>query len=123
MLYNKEWDTPKPDILSLDSLIGWLETKKYSEAYSYVDSRRCLLCQYFTAMGLTNVNVSSIYLNAKEQYAKLPDGFNDIALGRNSTFGSVEGISLTRNFGEALKRARYLSNQKENEDAVVSNFA
>ncbi len=46
MLYNKDWDKPKPAPGTWASVIAWLETKDPEERYSYWDSDSCLAAQY-----------------------------------------------------------------------------
>lgn len=100
MLFNKS--TGKPDILSLDSLIAWLEQQPADETYPYSESRGCVLAQYFTAMGLEKVTVMPYrYMAGRFDYTRktLPEGWEGIASGFPS--GSWT-------FGAALKRARKL---------------
>lgn len=104
MLFNKSTGKPRTntDILSLDSLIAWLEQQPMDGTYSYIKSRGCLLSQYFTAMGLREVSVTPGRYRAglfSYTYKLLPEGWEEIA----------NGFPLGAwTFGKALARARKL---------------
>lgn len=100
MLFNKS--TGKPDILSLDNLIAWLEQQPADETYPYSESRGCVLAQYFTAMGLKDVLVTpGQYAAGRFSYPRklLPAGWEGIANGFPSGAWT---------FGAALRRAKAL---------------
>lgn len=99
MLYDKRWDKPevKADPMSLDTLIAWLETMPAKKDYCYLDHGRCLLGQYFSAMGFgPEICVfSNGVLKHQGRESLYPDVFNRIALEAHP-----------RTFGRALKLAR-----------------
>lgn len=99
MLYNKAWDKTeiKADPFALDSLIAWLEKQPADGIYCYTDHGRCLLGQYFSAMGYEKPYIYSDGLFEHGESAirhRYPGGFNTIAL------------ESPRTFGAALERAR-----------------
>jgi hypothetical protein len=107
MLNNLSWDKPQQDILSLDSLIGWLETKPRFGTYAYYNARNCMLAQYFRSKGIQNVSLSrESYYNEDTYVLKnLPEGWNDIA----KRDGRIGFLTLGRGFfGTSLRRARKL---------------
>jgi len=90
-------------LLSLDSLIAWLESKEPKERYDYMSIIDCLLAQYFTEVGgYKNVKITcgTVW---RGRWTKLPSAFNEVSFGprRNWTFGA------------ALKRARKIALQKD----------
>jgi hypothetical protein len=105
MLYNQDWEKPKRDIHSLDSLIDWLTMKPRLGRYAYTSSADCLLAQYFTSMGLEDVLVGPRDYSFKDfkvadktfTRANLPKGWDTIAR---------LGILFGGTFGSALFRAR-----------------
>lgn len=107
MLYNQS--TGKTDILSLDSLIAWLERQPTDGVYNYTAARHCLLSQYFTAMGLENVSVTPCQYTLdrgmpQENAHLLPEGWETIAFGHPL----LTGGETRWTFGAALARARTL---------------
>jgi len=98
---------PKPDVLSTDSLIGWLEGKVagYIDTYRYTDSRYCLLSQYFQDHGFSNVRVMPYcYTHGRLPllgWKPLPNGWEHVARG----YGDDEHDWT---FGRALERAKTL---------------
>lgn len=47
MLFNPEWEVEtKPDVLSLENLVAWLETKDPAEHYNFHESNKCVLAQW-----------------------------------------------------------------------------
>lgn len=53
MLYDPKWDRPV-DVMSLQTLIAWLETKPPEEAYDYMCTNgSCFYSQYLTAHGVS----------------------------------------------------------------------
>ncbi len=112
MLYNESTGKPRTDILSLDSLIAWLETKPADETYDYTRSKKCVLQQYFTAMGLEGVavipyrySVNRYLIN--ETTHDLPEGWEKIALGPAIMYKVTPWT-----FGKALKRAKDLQKER-----------
>ncbi len=103
MLYNQNWQKPQRDILSLDSLIKWLESKPRLGRYKYTNTEHCVLAQYFTAMGGVGVSVGAnschYHIKGEWHHKNLPERWNEIALGN---------IFLFKTFGGALRRARRL---------------
>jgi hypothetical protein len=113
MLYNTKWEKTSTDVHSLDSLIAWLEKQPADGIYQYADTKNCLLCQYYTAMGFRHVSASSKFVSSKycvygddpkteTVEFKLPPHFNDIALRCNG------GL---RTFGKALAYAYKVKSQ------------
>lgn len=110
MLYDPKWEV-KTDPFTLASLIAWLEQQPPDEEYAYYCGGKCLLAQYFTAMGFQNVwmfadgfwsgampvpgDVGWNEASRRKEGTPLPRGFNAIACG-----GHI------RTFGAALERAR-----------------
>lgn len=96
-----EIQEPLPqNILTIDSLIAWLEKKPKDEKYNYADGKSCLVYQYLTEAGM-NVN----HVTAGRFYTELPymegnpypHSFNHIAYGN---------WDAEHTFGAALQRAR-----------------
>jgi hypothetical protein len=93
MLYNPKWN--KQDIWSVENLIAWLETK--SGPYEYVSPRNCLLGQYFTAMGMTNVVVGTREVNSgKDKEQPFPWEFNRIAHYQTETWTFEGALAYAR---------------------------
>lgn len=79
----------KADPYSLDSLIGWLETRHPEQSYDFSNcSGACLLDQYATAAGLD--------CDSEIVWKKMYDLFDNLA------------VSHPRTFGAALERARVM---------------
>ncbi len=111
MLYNKDWGK-KADIHSLESLIAWLETKPPKLGYDYVNSYRCLLSQYYKAMGLKDVRVEPHEVrHGSSECFSLSQDLHDIAI---AVADRTAGVSREETFGAALERARYLQKEREN---------
>lgn len=96
MLFDPNWSIGvRP--FQLSSLISWLESQPPESTYTYSDCGRCLLAQYFTAMGFKKIIITSesmYYRDPTERGQSLPSFFNQISLGS------------PRTFGDALKRAK-----------------
>lgn len=91
MLYNESTGKPKveADVLSLESLIMWLETMPSGKAYDYYNCEgKCLLDQYANAMGTKD---------SFGRYSQLSDAFD-----RDHRIACC----TPRTFGAALSRAR-----------------
>jgi hypothetical protein len=87
MLYDPKWDA-----FNLRRLIAWLEKQPPQKRYGYTNTSRCLLAQYFTAIGVKfeAVGTDCVWLKAGEYFAiDLPPHFNEIAMGRGRTFGAA----------------------------------
>lgn len=92
MLYDKKWDR-QVDVHSIDNLIEWLERQDPTEPYCYLSHGRCLLGQYYAAMGFKK---PCVYSNGWFAYGPnqcqvieyYPNEFNHIAL-HNHTFGGA----------------------------------
>lgn len=112
MLFNRSTGKSiTDDMLSLDSLIAWLEQRPADGTYDYCSSTRCLLVQYFTAMGAKGVMVlpdryitSARSLNRKEY--SLPEGWEEIAIAEFR--GPGYGLNPQWTYGAALQRAKGL---------------
>ena len=99
MLYRIEWDRPKvADVFSLESLIAWLEKQPTDGRYCYINNGRCLLSQYFRAMGFQRVRMLPWKFDHSDGEARLPEIFDQIAQGHDP------GDWV---FGAALARARH----------------
>jgi hypothetical protein len=95
MLHNKSTGL-KPDVMSTETLVDWLETKPANETYSYFEHRSCLVAQYLTDKGYDNVFAYSMghFDHGGATDARFPMVFDDIAAAEPRTFGA------------ALKRAK-----------------
>lgn len=110
MLYNPEWKSPKTEsknIMSVESLIDWLERKPSDGTYKYTDGKNCLLCQYFSDMGMEIESVDS-----GSYYLKSPNKNDVIGIGIRYPC-ILDKIAYCnpyyeeyRTFGVALLRAR-----------------
>ena len=117
MLNNLAWDKPKQDILSLDSLIGWLETKPRFGTYRYSSAKNCMLAQYFRENGVPDAWVTtSVYGTVGlwhrspcsmriMPFGELPVGWDDIAKRGGFIAFLTKGQGF---FGTSLRRARKL---------------
>jgi hypothetical protein len=57
MFYDPKWSAAKPDVMSVEGLIHWLEKQPAEMDYSYLSVTDCLLARYFKACGYWGVNV------------------------------------------------------------------
>jgi hypothetical protein len=96
MLYNPSWNRFK-DILSVNSLIQWLETQPPDGRYSYINEKDCMLCRYFRDMGLEKVIVDPFRVGHSGGEFELPQSLDKISMGSGQYDWS---------FGGALERAR-----------------
>ena len=104
---------PKHDPFSLESLVAWLERQPEDGAYCFGDCLKCMLAQYFTALGFDDVNLSDVRMYHKGGSVPLPAMFNAIALDAFGVFNRPGDFRHT--FGAALTRARAaLASQKGN---------
>lgn len=106
MLYDPKWSKPevKADPFKLETLIAWLEKQPADKPYDYTCNGHCLLAQYFSSYGFSDVNMAGQrFFHRDGIMVDLPKHFNDVACG------TVEPIfSMRRTFGAALERARAL---------------
>ena len=95
MLYDPKWEV-MADPFTLASLIAWLEKQSADDEYCYLDNGFCLLGQYFSTMGISDVSIGDTVFSyaGSDGYLRLPNGFERVAWG------------YPRTFGGALKRAR-----------------
>jgi hypothetical protein len=90
MLYDPKWEV-KSDVLSLESLIAWLETQPADKVYCYSNTGDCLHHQYFTAMGMVmKSGVGGTYVNLESgKRVYFSDGFIHTAAFEPHTFGAA----------------------------------
>ena len=85
----------RPDALSLDGLISWLETKPADDAYCYIDTGHCLIGQYTRErLGFEDVTVGSLrFIGLKGdglgRYYSMPPHWNNVAAHFPHTFGAA----------------------------------
>lgn len=94
MLYSPNWDKQsetKVDPFKLETLIAWLEKQPGDRRYDYTCSGRCLLAQYFTAMGFEDINVQPGFFFTKKDSAtyEFPRTFERVAIEDKLTFGAA----------------------------------
>jgi hypothetical protein len=80
--------------MSVNALLGWLNSHPPEQRYEYTNSRNCLICRYFDAIGEEYTNVYVATYDGKDGNSRdLPEHFNNIAVGnavdRNWTFGDA----------------------------------
>lgn len=110
MLYDPKWEV-KTDPMSLTILIAWLEMQQADAKYCYEDNGACLLSRYFTAHGIKNicmytdgfihgpkpvVNVGLPKAVHDPSFTRIPQVFNQIAIGGPRTFGAA--LARARHF-------------------------
>jgi len=97
MLHNKSTGL-KPDVMSMEGLVNWLEQQPASRKYEYYDHRNCLVAQYLKAHGYEDPFVYSMgrWQDNKGMDWSFPGEFDGIA------------ADCPRTFGAALKRAKAL---------------
>ncbi len=104
MLFDPKWAHP-PGVHSLDSLIAWLERQPADYSYNYLDSRSCLLAQYYTEM-----YGESVQVGARGDYRRASAGSYEVS--PESFWRAAADIGCTSmkdwTFGGALKRAKAL---------------
>jgi len=93
MLYDpkREVETKRQDdLLTLRSLIAWLEKKNPAGEYDYIDPFDCLLCRYFKDAGFKEVHVGPWAWSAVGVIERrLPPYFNEVANGTYDTYGAA----------------------------------
>lgn len=102
MLYDPKWEKPvetQIDPFLLGSLIAWLEQQPAQKTYRYTDPRNCLLCQYFTAHGFSEVHVT---MN------NMRHSLGEIEFPRTFSWDVSNAYPQDSTFGAALERARAL---------------
>jgi hypothetical protein len=104
MLYNKSTGQPVADVMSINSLVAWLEKKPAEGTYSYINGARCLIAQYLQENGFPEARVSAhtYRKHSGGENQKLPKEFHEIAIGGPNT-NNVIGPTT---FGAALNRAK-----------------
>lgn len=105
MLHNKSTGL-KPDVMSMESLVDWLEKKPSKETYEYCDHRGCLVAQYLTEQGYQNVfaySMGSFSHGRIDEYndAKFPKAFDDVAVVEPRTFGAALGRAKAKALEDA----------------------
>lgn len=95
-------------ILSLESLVEWLEKQPADEHYDWTDARHCCIGRWLSAMGTSDRDVFG-----KSNKLAMDDPFYEIAVAGPSGDGHT--------FGSALKRARdALAKSTPHPDTAVS---
>lgn len=94
MLYDPKWETKKPDVFSLESLIAWLETRPADKEYCFMSNDGCMLAQYYLAIGFKKVDIGGMSITLDGHWQNMPDDFADIP------------ADWPRTYGGALARAR-----------------
>lgn len=100
MLNNPNWNKPV-DVMSMNSLISWLEKKPADGTYLYGSTQECLLAQYFRDQGVQvgALGNTRMLIEGEKHCTEIPLGFQ-------RTAGYPCGGGQT--FGAALERARQL---------------
>ena len=108
MLYDPKWEQKtKAEPFSKAHVIAWLETMPADGAYCYTDGGHCLIAQYLTYLGHTNVSVGPLGYYDSDQTEKSAtphiygNGLAPKFLHRAASTGNYK-------FGEALERVRQL---------------
>lgn len=93
MLFDPKWEVQtKPDVLSLEGLIAWLETKPAQRAYDYLNCEgQCLYGQYMAAHGIPwrESGASAPGLAPKERDHFCALVYRDVADDSPYTFGGA----------------------------------
>lgn len=113
MLHNPKWDVANSSIMTVGSLVNWLERKPIDGQYMYSECKGCLLYQYFNDMGMEvhHVDSSRYYLGSDTMGVLFPYILNQIAYGNsgeNEYYANEYYTGRYRTFGEALRIARDL---------------
>jgi hypothetical protein len=95
MLHNKSTGL-KPDVMSMESLVNWLEQQPPEKTYNYYSNRNCLVAQYLKSNGHEDVLIFSMghWQDHNDIDRLFPIKFDDVA------------VAQPRTFGAALKRAK-----------------
>lgn len=107
MLNNPKWDRKiSEEILTVKSIISWLEGKNPDEVYCYSANKGCMLFQYLSDKGVNIDYIDSTHYvlrsSPPDEMIVYPTILNQIA------YGEFEGPSTGKHsFGAALTRARY----------------
>ena len=76
--------------LSTEALVDWLAKQPAKGRYSYDANCGCLLHQYLTNVGFSDVVVGGYnWDDARGRDHRLPDGWNDIAVRSPCTYGAA----------------------------------
>ena len=91
------------DPFKRSTLIAWLERKNPAEVYCYIDTGKCLLCQYFADHGYQRISMVAVgFWSRGNKFTALPEHFDHIASGAMRDLTDKNHLT----FGAALKRAR-----------------
>lgn len=122
MLYNQDWEKPKPWTLS--SLIAWLETKDPNEYYEYGDPSNCLNTQYAKSLGYKGVSASACHVYSRRSgwfswlrpisTMRLPMFFNEIAYTSDTFGGALKGA-------RAVQRSIYVQGLRPQDRSAASS--
>lgn len=96
MLYDPKWEKPA-DVMSVRSLIAWLERQPADKEYCYLDHGHCLIGDYLRSCGFSDIWVGGFtyrHSGTAGERRRLPDAFEDVA------------ADFPRTYGAALERAR-----------------
>jgi hypothetical protein len=96
MLYDPKWEKKiesTADPLTVVELVAWLERRPADKPYCYTDVGHCLLAQYFSSLGYTEINLNPYWFwrGPNMEKVEYPPIFNEIALGETRTFGAALG--------------------------------
>jgi hypothetical protein len=93
MLYDPKWEVEtKPDVLSLEGLIAWLEKYPATRRYDYLNCQgRCLYGQYMAAHGIiwSESGASSPGMAPKERDVFCALVYDKVAYDAPHTFGAA----------------------------------
>lgn len=109
MPYDKRWDRTetKPDVFSLEGLVGWLEKQPAETAYEWFRPEGCLVCKYLQAVTGAEQPWYMPQYPDKQYHEVFPT--HDLYL--------MVGGSRPWIFGAALTRARAALNAEDRETA------
>lgn len=86
----------KPDPFALGTLVAWLEKQPAEKTYDYTEPCGCMLADYFTQNGYSDVAVDPFAFDHSGGRTDIPGDFDVV---------NCEG---ERTYGAALDRARAL---------------
>jgi hypothetical protein len=95
MLHNKSTGL-KPDVMSMEGLVNWLEQQPPRKEYTYESHRDCMVAQYLKSNGHEDPFVYSMghWQDNRGKNQPFPHEFDNVA------------VDHPRTFGGALKRAK-----------------
>lgn len=106
MLQKTDINAYLDQVLTLDNLISWLETKHPAETYEMADSKICMLAQWLKTIDVDAVSTlggdSFTYTVLGKPY-HMPRHFGKVVFSAYDIGGNT--------FGDALKRARIANGQ------------